>query len=285
MPKILIIGNSHSVDAFHFLHLAFRDQLPDEDVTLGILYYSGCSIDRHIDFYKANDPACDYYKNTHGDWVISKKTALLSAVLADENWDRVFLQAAKSDIDDTLNLDGRRELEAIVNSHLSTPHVFSWHTSWPSPNDPFFFAPGRFVPDGYKARLEALYGFDPINQFTVLTSKAKEHILPDPTYHKKICSGAAVMNAYVTQGCPQTDIWRDYTHLNDFGRLIAAYGFFAQLTDRRVERINVDTVPAHLRHKFFTELGDMTVTDEMKSVIITAANHALDDPWTVPKNA
>ena len=37
MPKILIVGDSHSVDAFHFLHDAFSDQL-GESVTLGIFY-------------------------------------------------------------------------------------------------------------------------------------------------------------------------------------------------------------------------------------------------------
>lgn len=279
MRKILIIGNSHSVDAFHFLHDAFSDQMPDEEVTLGILYYSGCSIDKHIGFYKDNDPACDYYKNTDGEWSISKKTALLKAVLEDEPWDIVFLQAAKVDLDDTLNLDGRRELEAIVNEHLKNPHGFGWHTSWPCPNDPYFFAEGRFVPNGYKENLERLYGFDPFNQFAVLTGKARKHILADDTYTKKICSGAGVMNAYAVQGVPQTEIWRDYTHLNEFGRLIAAYTWYVQLTGNKIEKIGIDTIPAHKRHKYFTELGDMTVTDDMKQVIIAAANQSIDNTW------
>lgn len=278
MPKILIVGNSHSVDAFHFLHDAFSDQL-GESVTLGILYYSGCSIDKHIEFYKNNDPACDYYKNTDGEWNISKKTALLKAVVEDEPWDIVFFQAAKVDLDDTLNLDGRRELEEIVNKHLKNPHDFGWHTSWPCPNDPFFFAEGRFVPNGYKENLERLYGFDPFNQFALLTSKAREHILPDDTYAKKICAGAGVMNAYAVQGVPQTKIWRDYTHLNDFGRLIAAYTWYVQLTGKTVEKIGIDVIPAHKRHKFFTELGDMAVTEDMKKVIIKAANQSIDNTW------
>jgi len=282
MSKILIIGNSHSVDAFHYLFDAFSDQMPQEPVTLGILYYSGCSIDKHIDFHKNDLPGCDYYKNTNGRWTIEKHTARLATVLADEPWDNVFLQAAKSDLDDTLNLDGRRELEAIVNKHLQTPHTISWHTSWPSPNDMYFFAPGRFVPNGYRERLERLYGFNPVNQFTVLTTKAKAHILPDPTYTWKVCTGAAVMNAHITQGLPQTDIWRDYTHLNDFGRLIVAYALFAQLTGKTVEHIDINSIPADKRHKNFVDLGDLIVTDKMKAIIITAANHALADPWTVP---
>ena len=196
-----------------------------------------------------------------------------------------FVKKAKSDLDDTVNLAGRRKLDSIVNERLKTPHVFSWHTSWPSPNDPFFFAPDRFVPEGYKDRLEKLYGFNPFNQFKLLTDKAKAHILPDDTYTNKICTGSAVMYAHNTLGCPQTEIWRDYTHLNDFGRLIVAYAFYVQLTGEKIDSVGIDTVPAALRHKFFTDLGDMQVTDKMKSVIIAAANHSLDDPWTAPIRA
>lgn len=282
MEKILIIGNSHSVDAFQLLHLAFRDQMPEEKVTLGILYYSGCSITRHIEFGKNGEEVCHYYKNTDGLWNIEKKVDM-ERVVTDEAWEKVFLQAAKSDLDETLNRPGRRELEKMVDAWDPAPHRFYWHTSWPSPNDPYFFASDKKVPEGYQDRLIRLYGHNPVNQFTVLTAKAKEHILPDKTYEKAICTGAAIMNAHVTQGRPQLEIWRDYTHLNDFGRLIAAYAFFAQLMGRKIETIGADAVPVELRHKNFQEEGDLRLTEEMKKIIITAANHALEDPWTVPE--
>ncbi len=282
MEKILIIGNSHSVDAFQLLHLAFRDQMPEEDVTLGILYYSGCSITKHIGFVKNGEAVCHYYKNTDGLWNIEKMTDM-KRVVTDEPWERVFLQAAKSDLDETLNRPGRRELEGLVDLWDPAPHRFYWHTSWPSPNDPYFFSSDRFVPEGYQERLIRLYDHNPIKQFTVLTDKAKEHILDDKIYEKAICTGAGILNAHITQGRPQTEIWRDYTHLNDFGRLIAAYTFLVQLTGKKLEKINVDTVPAELRHKNFREEGDLPITEEMKNIIITAANHALDDPWTVPQ--
>ena len=37
MEKILIIGNSHSLDAFQLLSLVYKDQKSEEEVTLGIL--------------------------------------------------------------------------------------------------------------------------------------------------------------------------------------------------------------------------------------------------------
>ena len=282
MEKILIIGNSHSVDAFQLLSLAYKDQKPGEDVTLGILYYSGCSITRHIDFGKNKEAVCTYYKNTNGLWDIEKHVDM-DRVLSDEPWEKVFFQAAKSDLDETLNRPGRRELEQMVDARVSAPHKFYWHTSWPSPNDPYFFAPDKTVPSGYQERLIRLYGHDPVNQFTVLTSKAKEHILTDTVYEKAICTGAAIMNAHITQGRPQREIWRDYTHLCDFGRLIAAYALYTQLTGEKLENINIQAVPVPLRHKQYREEGELAITPEMKAIIIEAANHALEDPWTVPQ--
>lgn len=281
MEKILIIGNSHSVDAFQLLPLAFRDQMPEEKVTLGILYYSGCSITQHINFGKNGEKVCQYYKNNGGFWDVEKKINM-ERVVSDEPWGKVFFQAAKSDLDDTLNRPGRREIESMVDAWDPAPHRFYWHTSWPSPNDPYFFPPNKKVPEGYQERLIRLYDHDPIKQFTVLTDKAKAHILDDKVYQKAICTGAGIMNAHVTQGRPQTEIWRDYTHLNDFGRLIAAFTFFVQLSGKKLEKIGVDVVPVEFRHMKFQEEGALYITEEMKETIITAANHALDDPWTVP---
>lgn len=284
MKNILIIGNSHSVDAFALLNEVFHSQQPDTNCILGIAYYSGCSITQHIDFYRNNEPKLKYYKHDGNDWTITKDF-YTKDILTDEKWDTVMLQAAKADLDDTLNQSGRRELEAIVCEELGYRPQFMWHTSWPSPNDEIFFAPDapKKVPAGYKDRLIALYGFNPINQFTLLTDKAKAHILQDKVYTKAICTGAAVMNAHITQDRSQREIWRDYTHLNDFGRLIVAHAMYVQLTEKPLTEIKIDRVPAHKRWKLYVELGDLIVTDEMKEIILKAANHSLEDPWTVPE--
>lgn len=282
--KILIIGNSHSIDAFHFLCDAYKDQNPGKDIVTGVIYYSGCSITQHIDFHQNGQPVYRYYRNLNGEY--SETADLeLKTILADQSWDIVFLQAAKSDLDDTLNEPGRRQLEAIANQYIPNPHKFMWHTSWPSPNDETFFSPDyvRKPPKNYKDNLIRLYGFDPVRQFTVLTDKAKQHILTDKTYCKAVCTGSAIMNAHITQNCPQLQIWRDYTHLNDFGRLIVAYAMVAQLTERPIRQVGIHTVPADLRHRQFRALGDLEVTEEMKEIIIQAANHSLDLPWLVPQ--
>ena len=55
-----------------------------------------------------------------------------------------------------------------------------------------------------------------------------------------------------------------------------------QLIGRPINEVGMDVVPANMRHIRFQELGDLAVTQEMKQVIVRSANHALEDPWTVP---
>lgn len=281
--KLLIIGNSHSIDAFHFLYQAFRDQMPGQEVVLGVLHYSGCAISTHLQFARYNKPVYTYFRNTFGDWVITEGVTM-EAVLKDQDWNMVMFQAAKTDLDETLNAPDRRLLEQFVSQYLSADHRFLWHTSWPSPNDETFFSPDYLhpAPDGYKENLQKLYGFDPVRQFTVLTDAAKAHILTDPHYEKAVCTGAAIMYAHFELGIPQTRIWRDYTHLSDYGRLIAAYAMYAQLTGKPVYEIGIDRISVYQRHFLYQQLGDLPITNAMKRVIVRSANHALNDPWSVP---
>ena len=233
--NILIIGNSHSIDAFHLLYTAFKDQYPDLDLTVGILHFNGCSISEHANFGQRNSRVYRYLKNDTGSWNIRIQWTM-KEILQDVAWDVVMIQPAKEDLSDpTLNLEGRTLLKQQIDKYLTTPYTFVWHVSWPSPNDETFFSPDyvRQPPEGYKDKLIRLYGFDPVNQYSVMIGQSRQHILNDPTYFKGICSGTAVMQAHLTQGIPQLELWRDYTHLSDYGRLMVGYAIVAQLTGRR----------------------------------------------------
>ena len=281
--RILIIGNSHSLDTFQFLAEAFRDQLPEQNIVAASLYYSGCSITQHNTFAATQEPVYRFTMNKNGKVTVMHDVTMQTGLQA-QRWDIIILQGATSDLDDTLNLAGRQRLARYVDENVSNPYTLAWHTTWPSPNDETFFSPDwvRQPPEGYKDNLIRLFGFDPITQFGVQTQKAKDNILSDDTYAYKICTGAAIMQAHCVQNIPQLEIWRDYTHLSDYGRLIAAYSMYAQLTGNKITAINMDEIPVAKRHEQYQSLGNLTITDEMKQVIMEAANHSLDDPWTVP---
>ena len=78
------------------------------------------------------------------------------------------------------------------------------------------------------------------------------------------------------------ELFRDHTHLSDYGCLLVAYAWYAQFTGKEVTEINLDSIPAHLRHKSTQNLGDMEVTEEMKQNIIKTVDYTLKNPWAVP---
>lgn len=281
--RLLIIGNSHSIDAFYMLQKVFKDQLPEQKVVLGVVHYGGCSISKHVLFSQHDEAVYTYLRDIDGKREEFEHQTMRQ-ILEDQPWDKVIFQAAKTDLDETLNVQGRRDLEAYVAQRLGKPYEKWWHTSWPSPNEEIFFSPAYvcLAPEGYKENLMALYGFDPANQFRALTDAAKAHILTDENYTGAVCTGAAIMYAHKVLGRPQLELWRDYTHLSDLGRLMVAYSMYAQLTGNAISQVGIDTIPVEERSLQYQHLGDMTVTDQMKEIIIQSVNHALQDPWSVP---
>ena len=284
--KIIVIGNSHSVDAFRLLDKVFKDQDPEQNIVLGVMYYSGCSIKQHVQFAKAESPVYDYRLNVDGTWVNNKESTLQDG-LTDQQWDLVVMQAATADNDSTFNKSGRDELAAIVAENISTPYKLVWHMTWASPNDETFYAAGfdPQPPATWRDRYDNLYNFDYVTYLSSMLNNVKTHILPDPMYDIHVGVGSAIAYAHLNLGIPQTELYRDYTHLSDFGRLIASFCWYSQLTGKEITQINIDLIPAADRATYRQQaLGDLVVTDEMKDVIIRSANYVLNEEnrWSVP---
>ena len=285
--SILIVGNSHSVDAFWLLYRAWKDQYPDENLCIGILHYGGASISEHVDFANSQQSVIRYYKNDTGKWKVTYDVTTQS-VLTDEAWDIILMQPAKEDLaDPTLNAEGRHALAEIIDRYVTTPHEYMWHISWPSPNDETFFSPEyvRQPPEGYKEKLTRLYGFNPVTQYSLMLDQTKKNILDDPLYTKAVCSGAAVMHALLVQEMPQLDLWRDYTHLSDYARLMVGYALVAQLNNTPIESVGIDVITVGWRHKQNKGFGPLELTAELKQGIIDGANYALRSPWVLPEKA
>lgn len=284
--KILIVGNSHSGDTFWLLKEVFSDQYHG-DVALGYLYYSGCTISQHVDFGSNQKYVYEYSYNDHGEWKTNKSYDLLSA-LRDQAWDYVVLQPGKRDYTENMNLEKRRILEIMVKENVKHPYKLIWHVTWANPEEDKFFSPDwpyQKAPDGYKDYLVKTYGLNAEVQFQDYITKNVSAILSDDTYDKKICTGTAIMQALWMQKRASDEIYRDYTHLTDFARLIAAYSFYAQFTGEPITEIGIDTVPVRLRHNLFMKFGDLQITEEMKQVILGAANYALEHPWEVMRKS
>jgi len=281
--KVLLIGNSHSNDAFWLLPEVFKAEAPDQKFMIGILYYSGCSLHQHESFAKSGERVYVYYRNSGEKWEAIEEASMQMG-LRDQQWDLVAMQSAKGDYDGTMYKTGRDYLATVIAECVKEPYDLLWHSSWPSPNDETFYAPSYDPqpPSNFREFLTTKYNFDPVQHLTKMNEEVKVAILDDPMYSAAICCTTAISHATMAQGVPQTEIYRDYTHLSDYGRLIAAYAWYTQLTGAPVTEVKLDTVPANLRHRRAQVLGDLTVTEEMEKVIVEATTYTFQNPWTVP---
>ena len=271
--KIMILGSSRSVNAFHFLYQAFKDQMPDQELVLGIMYYSGCSMSMHTEFIQTNQAVYRYYLNTTGKWT-TRDDVHMEVGLADQAWDVVLLQAGTGDLDNEMNKPCREFITEFVNKWVTTPHVFWWHSTWFNSTDPSLFDPSKTKLDPAK--------IDQYQQLQDGIDAAKAYVLEDPMFEGRITSGTPMMYALKVLNIPEKDLYRDHTHLSDYGCLLVAYAWYAQFTGNPVTEINIDVIDTQYRQSQYRNLGPMTVTEEMKRAIIETANYTLENPWTNP---
>lgn len=284
--KIFTIGNSHSYDATQLLYEVYKAQNPEQEVVIGTMYYNGCSIARHVQFATNDEPVYEYSVNSNGKWERTKGVTLKMGIQA-QDWDIVVIQEAGDGVEDNFKNDNRKILVEYVNQHLAHPHVFIWNFDIVAPNDEIFYSPDYDPqpPANFKEKMRVRYNNDPVIALRLGQQNMVKYILPDSTYVNHIPTGTAVMYAHLVDGWAQKDLYRDYVHVSDFGRLIASYMWYAQLTGKLLTDVKVDTVEASLRHRRAIPLGDMAVTQKMKQTIIDAVNYSYGNPWKVPGEA
>ncbi len=278
--KIMIVGNSGAVDAYQLLYQAFKDQYPDQKLVLGVMYYSGCTVAQHIGFYEKESPVYSYRINRDGTWVFHDGSTLQDGLL-DQQWDIVSIHSNKKT---TVKKSDADKLAGYIAQCVQEPYALYYDYTWPNPNDETFFSEGYDPqpPAGYKDTLIRDFGFDPNKQLQVITDNIRNDILVDGQFDEFVNCAPAIMYAINRLGCSQLELYRDYTHLSDYGRLIAAYCWVTQITGQPLEEVNIDLVEKSMRHRRAQAFGDMVVTEEMKQVIIASVNHALENRFDVP---
>ena len=271
--KIMILGSSRSVNAFHFLYQAFKDQMPNQELVLGIMYYSGCSMSMHTNFIKTNQPVYRYYLNTNGKWSY-RSDCHMDTGLLDQNWDVIVLQAGNGDTDNNMNESCRKFLTEYVDSRVTHPHTFWWHSTWFNSTTPSLFDPSKTKLDPAQIDQHA--------QLTTTNEAAKNYVLNDPMFAGHVTSGTPMMYALEMLEVPETDLYRDHTHLSDFGCLLVGFSWYAQFTGNPVTTINMDVIESQYRQSQYMQLGPMVVTQEMKDIITETVDYTLNNPWAVP---
>ena len=123
-----------------------------------------------------------------------------------------------------------------------------------------------------------------------ICANIKKYIETNEEFDYVFHTGTAIQYASETHGVPEADLlrdyelYRDYVHLSDFGRLLVAYQIYAQIfTPEKLENVKVNLIKKEMRATSLEQnFGDLEITQKHKDAIIASVNYALQHPNEVP---
>ena len=292
--KILNISNSHGQDAIWQLPMVLSAEMPEQEYVIVEMYQS-YALTEHIQAAKNDSPVYHYYINTGGFWETLTTEATIAEGLLSQNWDYVMFNESSRH----LGLESKMSQGMVdwfadyVMDHLGHEPKLLYDMTWASPTDDRFYTDSTRQPATatFKTIYTQDYGFDHVNHYNKLVELTKKYLVGHEKFDMIIYNATPVQYAGEVLGVPQYeetqtfDLYRDYTHISDYARLIVAYNMYCQLFQPEgLTEVNVDTIlwqnraPWNNRHK---KLGDIVLTEEHKNVLIKSVNHSLKYPLSI----
>lgn len=338
--KVLVIGNSHGLDATNLLYEVFKTEgLPAEydDLVLGAMYTGGCSVSTHASKALATLPY-EYYtrndgKKADGSWTkYYDDQATLKYALEGDAWDVVLLQemntsSARSEYFENDNIE---TVFTFVTQTLGyEPHLM-WNMIWANPEIPESYVnylykdgddgTGGDVGSGSEgddndnsepavvARRLAwifqtqqpgaleLWGKNYVKlwennrqvMYNNIVSNVHKYVVGKDAHgigmDDVMPNATAIQYAIEWMGMHEQDMYRDYTHISDLGRLIVAYLYYAKLTGKTAIDAPKYTLVSQTLENSRQPLGYAKDYSIYSDVIRNSVNFALADPYGVIQN-
>ena len=309
--KILLIGHSLGTDSSYMFPDVCRNE-GMENLVFGRLYHSGCRVAQHMDY--ANADAAQY---SYDEYDISKDQCWQRAYsngtffnqepgtptdmyiedgsiaqtmkfgIQRHDWDIVILMAGlfeSANIKDgyftnrevNLAADTKALVEYVLANDIEPNSVpqFAWNMGWSTPAD-------RAVRQESTNKLLDLFcGGDDHVLYQEQAKMLKEAVEPCHDWAYVFPNGTAIENLKGTK-LADKDIYRDYGHVTDFGRMVAAYTWYCVLTDTAIEDCKI----APMNHKVLLDAKarntgtDLELTEEQKAILIEAVGNAIKSPY------
>ena len=315
VTKILLIGHSLGVDSIFMFPDVCRNE-GMEDMVIGFLYHSGCLVAQHVNYARANAPQYAYYEydmskqdewlraDCNGNFTPCQAGAANDIYIEDgsiaqtlefgikrHDWDKVILQAGtgesagrqtsnyyKNEPGKTLP-DFIQELRDYVLANDIEPGSvpkFSWNMVWSSPKDPAVRS------DSTNLTLNLEFDGSEYNYYLVMAKTLKEVVEPNFEWEYVFPNGTTIQNLKSTK-LANAEIYRDYAHVTDFGRLAAAYTWYCVLTDTAIEDCKIPPMNHKvLLDKLARNTGkDMELTEEYRAILIEAVGNAIKNPYDI----
>ena len=253
--KVLAIGNSFSNDTTFYLEDIARAE-GFENVLVGNLYISGCTLQTHALNAESNLPAYKYWMNYDGEWK-TIESCTLEYALKDQDWDIITMQQGSTWSGKPNSYEPHlTKLIEYVNKTKTNPNArLAWNMTWAYQSD---FEKDMFVQ--YARNQDVMYhAIITTVQSTVQAHEEFSYIMP---------CGTAIQNARTSY--VGDTLTRDGYHMSDLGRVITSYTWLATFLNEPLKEINL------------TKVNDtLTLTDQDKAMILEAVNNAIKTPFAV----
>ncbi len=259
--KILGIGNSFMRDATRYLPDILLE-LGYKNVTVGVLYSGGRSVNDHADNIRNNNPALTYYYNVDGTEKNSSKPNYKDKIKS-EKWDYVVIQQYPSGVIDLYNDDIQYVIKTVKDNATSNPK-FYWAMTWG-------------IQEGCTHYQMPFHGHNQIKMYEATINAIKAKILTNKDFVEVIPAGTAIQN--MRNGIIGDNMNRDGYHMSENnGRFTAALMWAKQITKRPISNLKY-------RPKATESKVNLTYTDRQISAIKEAVLNAYKNPYqvTIPK--
>lgn len=266
--KMLCLTSSFGVDTTELLaKVAYAEGATD--VVIGRLYASGCTLEKHVLNSQSSLGLYDnYYKSTPtGDWTTTPGVPLLP-VLKEEDWDIIYIQqgAAAAALPETYGnyLD---QLIEFIDKNKTNPNArYVWNLTW------------AYQGDSTQPVFAGTFGSDQMAMYDALISTVKEQILTRTDFSAVIPSGTAVQNARTSYF--GDNLCKDTYHLNNLGKVIAAYTAWSKLTGQTITEVKLQN-PISTRD---LPSPPAILSEDDKKVIVESVNNAIANPYEITQS-
>lgn len=281
--KILTLGHSLAVDACHMLaQVAANEGVTN--LTVGTLYYSGCSLKQHVGFIESNQPEYHLYMSSSA--APSVPTIMESVTMKDalryQDWDIIIMQGgvfetAKSESFTNGNIQTIQNF--VKENVIKKDFFFAWNMPWVPASEPDLQNKYPYADNPYISNYLP-YGNNRVAMFNEIAKCVGNHIVTDSTFKFLIPSGTAFENA-MTSYLTEFDLHRDYTHATDLGRLIASYTWFCKLAGiEKLETLKMTTIPKNYFRSTIAA-DDYQLSEAEINIVLESVNNALANPLQI----
>lgn len=219
----------------------------------------------------------------------------IDEALQDEPWDLVVVQQMNNYAFFPEHYeDGELEwhMDHILKTAKGSPKL-AFHNTWPNPMDETYLKACRLP--YWADNMEKWYGTGVglwNEDLTAMQRKMHRGMVENTVKYiepKKasgvfthvLFSGAAVQYSHEKLGLPDSKLYRDYTHLSNYSRLMIACYWYCKLTgltSLSKDDIRVEEMPK----AFMLNAESWQVTQEEKANIAEAVTFALQTPYALP---